>query len=274
VDKISGKNNFSRKDKPKKKYFLYVKMDQMNQIDQVNQSNQINHSNQTVKKISDIMNIPDDYTDIDGIDGIQISSFYHINSFNEIDLTNHNEKSLLVLDIDETVLMHINLPSSWLNKIHNRLSKKIIEEKYGNNVSVNKESIYDIKQQMNRINWVLKSIASVPNDIDNENLLSLLNKCLTLRIDFIFCTARKHEDKEITISQLNDIGIFNPTIYFTDRGNRGSKGDLLRTLLNNKYTNIEKVIFVDDLEVNCLSVLQCLNQQVSCYQFTRPRLKF
>ena len=182
-----------------------------------------------------------------------IISFIIITSFAQIDLTN---KSLIVVDIDETVLQYPSIGEKWWKN-----KKEFYKTKYDHETANN--FAYE--------DWLKYIEITEPLHTDYIGLEHLFTKVYNTNSDIIFLTARHKNIDYITKNHMEQIGIKNIPIYYT--GGK-SKGTHLNKIYSEKYNYHNNIIFIDDMEHNINSVKQInyttntnSTVNVKCYKF-------
>lgn len=157
-----------------------------------------------------------------------------INSFSNIKLI---PNSLVVLDIDETILSFPTLGLDWWHKTYQRNLKMTNNHTRAENISLTE--------------W-LEVISDVdPKQLDPYNFEKFLDEVKKLNCELILLTARNNSLMEITKNHLKSCNINVESIDIYYDSNKGKK---LLELVDYKYKKIKNIIFVDDLEHNILDV--------------------
>jgi hypothetical protein len=171
-----------------------------------------------------------------------------IKSFREISI--ENKKTLIICDIDDTVLKLENSLEYFKEKAAQDLSgchPHIIEA-----CAMSMFSLYRSKTD--------------PIPTDSSGFTDMLRRLYaTDNSELIFLTARSYNSREYTKKDLLSIGI-SPSypVYFT--GNMITKGEYIIENIN--WLSYEKVIFIDDMPMNILSVAMCC-PTITSYQFLK-----
>jgi hypothetical protein len=170
-----------------------------------------------------------------------------ISTFNEIKL---KPNSLVVLDIDDTLIYFDNINHNWW--------KEKFEYYYSYFKDYDNADIetYDI--------WI-SHITQVSPKLTDEYVFKFFDDCLKNNCKIILLTARNKNNKNLTIKQLQECKLLfdEKDIYFDE-----NKGDCLKNLITNVYTNFKSIIFVDDLENNLNDVKNSLtNYEIELYKF-------
>jgi len=146
--------------------------------------------------------------------------------------------SLIVFDIDDTIMHFEGIDNKWWD---NRYNKYL--EKYDND--------HKKAKSMAIKDWVNHVTENNPKLINEENFREFIDRAYENNCKIIFLTARDHSLREITenhfqICNLND---FIEDIYFSE-----NKGLTLKEIINTQFNDVKNIIFIDDLERNLNSV--------------------
>jgi hypothetical protein len=171
----------------------------------------------------------------------------NINTFNEITI---NNKTLVICDIDETILKFDNINSKWWKDTFN----------YYYSLSNN----YDYADNKTLECWKEFIINNKPKPTDYKGLINLFNNINTTNSELIFVTARSNDLINITNIHFKDINITNLNYKIYHIGDI-SKGEFIKlNILINEFNN---VIFIDDLITNLESVYDNFNNKIILYKF-------
>ncbi len=153
-----------------------------------------------------------------------------ITSFNQIELIS---KSLLVFDIDETILSFEDIDEGWW--------KKTFSKYY------NQTQDYDLADELSLKEWISYIEKAKPQLLDEVNFINLLNSARELECEIIMLTARRKFLFDVTISHLThcNIDIDSESIYFNK-----DKGQELYDIVTKKYPTVTNIIFIDDVMSN------------------------
>ncbi len=159
---------------------------------------------------------------------------HSITSFNQVNII---PNSLIVLDIDDTILGFDGIDDKWwIDRIQYYMEKS-----------------YDYKtaDHMALTDWINYIKVNKPKLLDKINFLEFLDSAYKLGCEVILLTARKECFKELTYQHVKDLDIDIETdkIYFNE-----NKGIELKNILENKYTNYKNIIFIDDNIKNIINV--------------------
>jgi len=167
-----------------------------------------------------------------------------IKTFNDIEITNN--KTLIICDIDNTILFHDIKLGNFIN-----ILKK--DGFYGT------ELISFAHEMMNMHCRIFP-----PSHTDSEGFKKLKDKIEKLNGKIIFLTARSKITENFTKKQFQQIGLKyeDYDIYYTD--NKIQKGNFIK--LNIDTTLWEDIIFIDDYTINLDSV-KYIFPNSKCYKF-------
>lgn len=170
-----------------------------------------------------------------------------ISTFTNIQLY---ENTLVILDIDETLLRYENIDKKWWKDRFN----------YYYNIHNHSE-----KSDECTINdWLDFIKTSNPTHTDKEGFVDLEKRIDDLNCKLIFVTARNKELEAITHTHFDHLEIKNKEIYFTSGEN---KAHTIENVINKYLRKHEHVIFVDDLDTNLNDVNQHFENKIKCFKF-------
>lgn len=157
----------------------------------------------------------------------------HINSFNQIQLI---KKSLVVLDIDKTIIAFPNITNQWWKKTFDK------------NV-VNTSNI-KIAEKLTNDEWCNHISKNNPYILDKKCFKKFVKKINQEDCELVLLTARNKRMTDLTHKHLYqcNINISKDRVFHDE-----NKADVLATIINT-YPKINDIIFVDDLKKNLLSV--------------------
>lgn len=157
-----------------------------------------------------------------------------INSFNQVQLV---PNSLIVFDIDETVISFEDIDEGWW--------KRTFTKYYG------LTNDYDSADELSLKEWVNHITNSKPQLLDEVNFINLITQAKEINCEIIMLTARRKFLFDITIAHITHckIDIDSDSIYFNE-----NKGKELYDIVMGKYPNHENIIFIDDVESNLQDV--------------------
>jgi hypothetical protein len=159
----------------------------------------------------------------------------NINNFSQIKPLKSN--TLIVLDIDDTIMSFKNIDKTRWNDIYNTY------------LSYYKDD--DKAYKKSEILWTKHISKSKPKLLDEHNFINFLGKISKNNCELIFLTARNKNISDLTMDQLSECGLnINPSKVFFSR----NKGIELKNIVEQKYPNVKNIIFVDDLEGNLVNV--------------------
>lgn len=160
--------------------------------------------------------------------------FVEINSFFDVKLL---ENSLIVIDIDDTILKYEKLNKMWW--------KNTFDENY----KKTKDCVESEKITLNSWKELIKN--SDPLHVDKSGIVDLFERSKNKKCKIIFLTARCETLKEITVNHLEQLEIYTNEIYFSPII---EKGIFLKKIKNESYKNFTHVIVIDDLDANLESI--------------------
>jgi hypothetical protein len=167
--------------------------------------------------------------------------FIKIKNYDEIEI---KKKSLLVLDIDETIIKFPNINQKWW------------DDNYDDHYK-----FYDMdKARKIVLNKWIEIIESInPQMLDEQKFNDLINTANKFKCQIIFLTARIQELKSVTEKNLISCNInYNNNIYYSK-----NKGDAILDFIKNKLDeDIDNIIFVDDVLYNINCVNDVFNEDI------------
>jgi hypothetical protein len=178
-----------------------------------------------------------------------MQQFPIILSFSEI-LNLVSENTLVVLDIDETVLYYNGVNRQYWNNLFSKY------------YAISND--YDQAEEESLLEWTECIKNGSPKHTDKEGLESLFNQIKKYKADLIFLTARNHLLKEDTKKHFEELGFPNNSIIFYNAENKGTK---LKEIIKTFSKDLLNIIFVDDLDKNLISVNEELGNSVKCFKF-------
>ena len=156
-----------------------------------------------------------------------------ITRFNQIKLI---PNSLIVLDIDETIIKFDNINKKWWCNTFDKYYFITKDYNHADNLSLDE--------------WISYVTITQPKLVDDEiiNWFDLTNKH---NCDLIFLTARNKNLKDITNLHFNkvNLSIDKTKIYFNQ-----NKGNELFNIVNKEYSHTQNIIVVDDLKYNLIDI--------------------
>ena len=159
----------------------------------------------------------------------------NINSFSQIKPLKSN--TLIVLDIDDTIISFTNIDKKWWTNVYNTY------------LSYYKDD--DKAYKKSEILWTKHILKDKPKLLDEYNFINFLEKISKNNCELIFLTARNKNISDLTMDQLSKCGLnINPSKVFFSR----NKGNELKNIVEQNYSNVKDIIFVDDLEENLVNV--------------------
>lgn len=171
-----------------------------------------------------------------------------IKSFYQVEL---EEKCLLVLDIDETVLKYKDINRKWWD---NKLA-------YYYNIY----NDYRIADSHAFEDWKAYIHDNLPEHTDEDGIFDLIDRAEKLNCDIIFLTARSYYLDKITEAHLSHLGIHEQIVHYATGKN---KGILLNEIIKNDYDHHKTIIFIDDMDKNLNAVkTEIDDKHVICLKF-------
>lgn len=170
----------------------------------------------------------------------QKNSINTINKFDEIMII---PNSLIVLDIDETLIKFENINNAWW---HEQFEKIYIQT-----------NDYDLTEKILNNKWIESILDCVPVLVD-ENIHDFIENASKLNCEIILLTARDVMISELTLKHLSEVNLN----FFITHHNK-NKGEYLKKLCDKKYSHYNDITMVDDL----LSNLEDVNEWLGDSQY-------
>ena len=149
--------------------------------------------------------------------------FRQITKFNQIPII---PNSLIVLDIDETIIKFNNINRNWWITNTNRHF-------------INTKNYY-VADQLSFRDWITYVTNTNPTLVDDK-INSWIKDSKADNCDLILLTARKKFLKYITLLHLNSVNLnFNKELIFFNE----NKGDALLNITKNLYSNKKNSFFL------------------------------
>jgi hypothetical protein len=177
----------------------------------------------------------------------------NINSFSQIDSIKPN--SLVVLDIDDTIMKFQHVDTEWWDKIYNQL------------LPTYKENTYTQVELL----WTDYVSNNKPVVQDKENLYKFLDTITIRNCQLILLTARDKSISLLTTKHLKECGIdMHWSRIFYSR----NKGSELKYIVSTIFPEIQNIIFVDDLIENLIDIQTVFNTvELSKYNLELYKIK-
>jgi hypothetical protein len=157
--------------------------------------------------------------------------------------------TLVVLDIDETVIEYPGIDKEyWYNL-------------FGCHYHILKD--YDLAEKACEYDWTEYIKRSKPSYTDND-ILKFFDKVFESSAEMIYLTARSCNLSSSTVEHFKELNIPNPDkIYY----NAKEKGPKLKMIIDT-YSDLKKskIIFVDDLDKNLVSMKETFGKSVKCFK--------
>lgn len=171
-----------------------------------------------------------------------------ITSFYEVKL---EQNYLVVIDIDETIIMYEGMCSKWWNA----KMKHYLEEFNGD---------FDKADIATTIEWKTYILNKIPEHTDANGFFDLIGRTNQLNLELFIVTARDLEIEQLTYEHLRHLNIPNINVHFTAGSN---KAHMIESVMSKKIENYDKIIFIDDNDVNLDDVSNYFGDKVICYKF-------
>jgi predicted secreted acid phosphatase len=154
-----------------------------------------------------------------------------ISSFEEIDIS-PDEKTLVLCDIDETLLRFQTIHKNWW-------SDEVTHEDWSKVVE-NEDPIHT----------------------DKSGFENMIEKLETRGGKLVFITARESRMRDMTLRHLLHLDVKSRDVYFCGHSSKGM-------FIKNKklIKGYDKIIFIDDLNWNLDSVREIFGEKIKYYRF-------
>ncbi len=180
---------------------------------------------------------------------------YNINLINDYSKINIIPNSLVVFDIDETVIKFPELGKDWW--------KNKLAHYYAIYNDYDKADISALED------WIEHVKINKPQMINKDSFIEFFDSALDNNCKIIFLTARNVKLRDLTYQHLIHLDIINHNkihdIYFNE-----NKGEELKKILQKEeYSEIKEIIFIDDLEENLKDIYNNLSKEykLNLYHF-------
>ncbi len=178
-----------------------------------------------------------------------------ISSFKNIFL---KPNSLVVLDIDETILGFNTIGKNWWKNTFN------------NYLMASNDP--DLAEKLALYDWMKLVKKTQPIKLDSKNLDIFLEKVSNANCEVLILTARNLILKDLTLNHLSSINI-----EYSEIVHDKNKGKKLLDLVNTKYNNYNNIIVVDDLVENLEDIKYNFKKyskyNLDLYNIVHPHLK-
>jgi hypothetical protein len=166
-----------------------------------------------------------------------------VNSFNQVRII---PNSLLVFDIDETILSFEEIDEGWWKRTFSKF--------------FNTTKDFDLAEELSLKKWISYVGSKKLHFFDEPNFKSLVKSAKKSGCEIIMLTSRKNFLFEMTINHIANynIDIDSGSIYFNE-----NKGQVLYDIITKKYPNLYNIIFVNDQKSNLEDIVNkfsCLEQ--------------
>jgi len=174
--------------------------------------------------------------------------FKQIVSFKNVTI---HPRTLVVFDIDDTVIGYEEFSHTFFAD-----SIQTYKEKHKCDKMALDFALHD---------WITKVKEGTPYHMDSIGFIELKEKIKNTDSHYIFMTARNPNYRDITESHLEKIGIENRQVYYLAGSN---KGEFLKSI-SQKYSEYNKMIFIDDMEKNLNDVHKVFGNKIELYHFVK-----
>lgn len=161
-------------------------------------------------------------------------------------------KSLVLLDIDDTVLHLAGLGKRWWHT-----TQSLYYEQEGCSTAARSRTLAD---------WIARVHAAAPSLLDPEATCTFLHTLQSTQSTLVFLTARNADLRDITATQLSACGLGGfPVLHAEAKG--------AAALEECRTRGARSVVFIDDMEKNVADVQAHLQAQVDtlhAYVFSGP----
>lgn len=193
-----------------------------------------------------------------GFDDILVHPWKTIQKFSEIDLSGLNpEQTIVLCDIDDTLLHHPFLSSAWAAII----TDFFVEMHFAETNQYNRATGMQLADE-----YTNKIIQEIPiQHTDRDGFFDLSNKVGKL----MFITARFPDAEEFTRDNLRSIGI-NPDLHEIRFTGYRPKGEYIQATID--LTPYQTVLFIDDQSRNLENVHSFVfHPDLRIYKFDREK---
>lgn len=173
----------------------------------------------------------------------------NINTFDKVII---KPNTLIICDIDDTVLKFEHIDSKWW------------EKKYDYYLTQSQSNDPEQADSKTLESWIEHVITNNPTHTDSKGFERLLNKIVETKSELIFVTARRIGLEEITKKHFDLVNISNHNYKIYHIGNI-PKGKFIKSNIQND--NFSHVIFIDDLNKNLESVFNVFGNKIVLYKF-------
>ncbi len=171
----------------------------------------------------------------------------NINTFDEIII---KLKTLIICDIDETILKFDNINENWWKETFNNYYLK--------------SKNYDYAEAKTLESWTHYIKTNKPKATDYKGLSNLFDKIAQTESKLIFVTARENNLANITKNHFDCINISNFDYSIYHIGGI-PKGEFIKS--NIQTDTFAQIIFIDDLISNLESVYENFTDSIILYKF-------
>lgn len=158
-----------------------------------------------------------------------------VKSFSDIII---HKNSLVVLDIDETVMKFQHICEKWW------------QNRFDHYYDITKD--YDASDKLSYNEWTNHITITTPEHMDEKGFVNLLNNCSKMNCEMIYVSARPPDLLAITLQQMSVLNIVDPVVHLIGDKNKG-------IFINNLINGHDNLIFVDDRLQNIIDVMNNVN---------------
>ena len=177
-----------------------------------------------------------------------------VDTFSKVEITT---KTLVLLDIDETILFYDNIDETWWDKtidyhVHTQKCDLATASRLATD------------------DWFRYIKENLPKHTDKVGFETLMRAIKETHSDLLFITARNRDYKQITNEHFTHLGLQHLEEHVHYLGGE-PKGEYIKQ--NIDTSAYERIVFIDDLVRNIASVTDALNPHCTLhtYQFVRDR---
>jgi hypothetical protein len=157
-----------------------------------------------------------------------------IKKINKFEQVNCIPNSLVVIDIDDTLIKYDGIDFAWW------------KNKFNKYYSVTQN--YDLSDNLANQDWINLIANSNPELVD-DCVHHFIDSAKINQCHIILLTARNNTITDLTHEHLNKVDLYFEHIYFNE-----NKGDELVKIVNSDYANCTDIIVIDDKEANLIDI--------------------
>ncbi len=172
-----------------------------------------------------------------------------INSFDQIEII---PNSLVVFDIDDTLIKFDGIDLKWWKNKVKRYMVRTRDEKLA-------ESMANAD--------LIKIMNTCDPELVDDQVHNFITRLTESNCQIILLTARDENLRELTCRHLESVNLNFDQIYFNE-----NKGDELKKIVRENYPNISTIIMIDDMLSNLEDVKEKFTD--SQYDFKLYNIKY